>query len=83
MADTYDAEGRLLSTTAKKSKADIESAQATAKFQDARGLGAAAAAAKKTAPAGEETDESKMSPLALMAYRAKKKREAQAKTVEK
>lgn len=82
MADDgyYDSNGNYVKSTKGRALGT------TKDFQDTTGLAAAAAANQKKkpspAPSGEP-DVNTMSPLARAAYEAKKKREAQAKTVEK
>lgn len=79
MADTrrrLNAQGELAGYDAEKSKGDIESDARIARASTTAGadLGGAAARARGAKPAVEETDESKMSPLARMAYQAKKRK---------
>lgn len=81
MADTRrktDADGNLLGFGAEKTADDLESDRRMAKAGTTAGadLGGVAARARAAKPAAEETDESKMSPLARMAYQAKKRRQA-------
>lgn len=79
MADTrrrVNADGSLAGYDAEKSAADIESDRRIARQATTAGadLGGVAARARAAAPATEETDESKMSPLARLAYQQRKKR---------
>jgi len=73
-----DDAGNTTGYDAEKSAADIESDRRLAKAGTTAGadLGGVAARAKAAKPAAEETDESKMSPLARMAYQARKRRQA-------
>ena len=67
---------------AAKKKSEM-TAESDAALQSTKGLAAKAAQLKAKPVSAVETDESKMSPLALLAYRAKKKRDLQATAVEK
>lgn len=81
MADTRrrtnDA-GELTGYDREKTAEDLESDRRMAKAGTTAGadLGGVAARARAAKPAAEETDESKMSPLARMAYQARKRRQA-------
>jgi hypothetical protein len=81
MTDTRrrtDGDGNTMGYDAEKSAGDLESSRRLGRASTTAGadLGGAAARARGARPPAEETDESKMSPLARMAYQAKKRRKA-------